>query len=90
MKRMHLFLLILFHSLLVPAQTGSPEANPQDPRLLLDQAAPFYVYEAQTTKPWHLTYSYQILGDDSKPSGEGKLSSGGRPRPSGLPGRRAE
>jgi hypothetical protein len=37
--------------------------------MLLDQAAPFYVYDAQTAKPWHMTYNYRLLDDGS----EGKV-----------------
>jgi hypothetical protein len=44
---------------------------PNDPRAFLAAAAPRYDFNDPTLKPWHLKVSYQLYGEDGKPTEQG-------------------
>ena len=73
MKKLLCLAVIICSSRLTLAQWDSTPSQPLNPATLLDQAAPFYVYDSQTAKPWHLTYNYRLLDDEGKPGSEGKV-----------------
>ncbi len=71
--RITLIAIILFWDAFLLAQSDAPKALPQDPKTILDLAAPFYVYDAENAKPWHLSYHYRLLDEQGGVSGEGKV-----------------
>jgi TonB family protein len=55
------------------AQNDALKSLPKDPKAILDFVAPFYVYDAENARPWHLSYHYRLLDDQANSSGEGKV-----------------
>lgn len=55
------------------AQDAQTKPLPQDPKAILDLAAPLYNYDASNAKPWHLSYHYRVLDDQGGASSEGRV-----------------
>jgi TonB family protein len=55
------------------AQNDALKSLPKDPKAILDLAAPFYVYDADSARPWHLSYHYRLLDNQGKSSSEGRV-----------------
>ncbi|MGA3133729.1 MAG: energy transducer TonB [Terracidiphilus sp.] len=60
-------------SLTLGAQSDASIKLPQDPKAILDMAAPFYNYDSATAKPFHLSYHYRLLDNQGNVSAEGKV-----------------
>jgi TonB family protein len=56
-----------------PAATTAPAAQsaPTDPKALMLQAAKLNGLTGDDVKPWHLKATYELLGDDGKPTDRG-------------------
>jgi TonB family protein len=55
------------------AQNDANIKLPQDPKAILDMAAPYYNYDSATAKPFHLSYHYRLLDNQGNVSAEGKV-----------------
>jgi len=72
MKKIAIAILLSYGPFLL-AQNNALKSLPKDPRAILDLAAPFYDYDAENARPWHLSYLYRLLDDQGNSSGEGKV-----------------
>ena len=73
MRRPLVFASLLAGSLTLAAQSDANIKLPQDPKAILEMAAPFYNYDPATAKPFHLSYNYQLLDAQGNASAEGKV-----------------
>jgi len=73
MRNPLIFALALAACLTLGAQNDANIKLPQDPKAILEIAAPFYNYDSATAKPFHLSYHYHLLDNQGKMSAEGKV-----------------
>jgi TonB family protein len=72
--RNHTVLAFLFTACLtLGAQNDASIKLPQNPKAILEMAAPFYNYDSATSKPFHLSYHYHLLENQGNLSAEGKV-----------------
>ena len=67
------FASVFAASLTLVAQDDAKIKLPQDPKAILEMAAPFYNYDSATAKPFHLSYHYHLLDNQGNVSAEGKV-----------------
>jgi TonB family protein len=55
------------------AQSDANSGLPQDPKAILEMAAPFYNSDSLQGEPFHLSYRYRLLDEQGKATTEGKV-----------------
>jgi TonB family protein len=72
MRLVSFLLLFLGAKLSCFGQTATaPPGLPNDPRAILDAAAPLYDFSDPALKPWHLKATYQLYDDSGNPAEQG-------------------
>lgn len=55
------------------AQSDAKSKLPDDPKAILEMAAPFYDFDSAAARPFHLSYHYRLLDNQGSVSAEGRV-----------------
>lgn len=71
MNKLLFLALALLVTTSIAAQTEAKPELPKDPKAILDMARPFYDYNLDNLKPWHMKVDYQLYDDKDQPGDAG-------------------